>query len=249
MRIQKWSNNNGLLLNAKKCCLMVFGNQSVKYSTPVKIHTSDDHDEACACPTVTCVTETKYLGVVLDDKMTWKAHVDSLIKKLRPVVACIAKLGRAATRKVVLQAYHALFESHIRYGILAYGSAFCSVLAPIERIQNCCVRIMSKSNKRSSAEPLYDELGVLPLRKLFMSVMLTQLHTRQTHIALNLEKDNAMTYGYATRGQEAGHIRLPTSRPERTKRLFTRQYLTVYNSLPGYLKSWTQLKISQRKKK
>ena len=81
MRIQKWSNSNGLLLNAKKCCFMVLGNQCEKYSTPVKIHSGDNHDVACTCPTVTRVTQAKYLGVFLDDEMAWKVHVDSLIKK------------------------------------------------------------------------------------------------------------------------------------------------------------------------
>ena len=180
--------------------------------------------------------------------MTWRAHIDSLIGKLRPVIACISKLGRAATRRVALQAYYALFESHLRYGIMAYGSAFHSILTPIERLQNCWIRMLSKKSRCASAEQLYDELGILPFRKLYLSVLLKQLHTRQPHIILNLEKDNALSHAYTTRGHDAGHLRPPASRLERTKKFFTTQYVSVYNSLPNSLKTWSKFKISKRKK-
>ena len=37
VRVKKWSDSNGLLLNAKKCCYMIFGNRSKKPMNPVKI--------------------------------------------------------------------------------------------------------------------------------------------------------------------------------------------------------------------
>ena len=248
VRVQRWPIRNGLLLNARKCCYVIFGNQLDKPMTTVMVHSDDAHDETCSWPEVSCVSETKYLGLILDDWMIWRAHVDHLIKKLRTAVACISKLGRAAAKKVTLQAYRTLLESHLRYGILSYGSAFRSVLAPIEKIQNSCIRIIPRRSRFTAAEPLFDELGILPFRELYLSVLLSQLHTRQPHIALNLEIDNAANHAYGTREQSAGYLRPPASRLERTKKLFTRQYLSLYNFLPDCLKSWKQIKILKRKK-
>ena len=129
-RVQTWSHRNGLLLNASKCCYMVFGNRFDGLGSSARLNSDVNHDASCSCPSISRGSEYRYLGVMLDDKLIWRSHVDLLCRKLRPAVACLAKLGRAASRRVVLQVYFALFESHLRYSILASGSAFRSILGP-----------------------------------------------------------------------------------------------------------------------
>ena len=181
-------------------------------------------------------------------RLSWKPHVSQLLRKLRPAIACIAKLRRSASRRVVLMTYHALFESHLRYGLLAYGSAFRSVLGPVEKIQNSCVRLISRKSRRTSSNVLYDQLGVLPLRKLYLSVLLTHLQIRQPHVAIRLEDDNTPDHQYNTRGAQSGNIRLPAFRLERTRRLYSRQYLSVINALPPPVRAWRTNRVSIRKK-
>ena len=202
----------------------------------------------CECPKINCVRETKYLGIKIDDRLTWKPHIELLVKKLRPIVACLAKLGRSASRRVVLQAYHALFESHLRYGIIAYGSAFRSLLVPLEKIQNSCMRIIARKPRLTSADPLYEQSGIMPLRKLYLSVLLTKLHTSHSRVALQLESENILDHPQGTRGLQAGNLRRPAFRLKRTRRLYTHQYLAVYNKLPESLSNWKQFRISKRKK-
>ncbi|XP_028969053.1 teneurin-m [Galendromus occidentalis] len=97
-RVRQWSSANGLLLNAKKCNYMIFGNQLGKPDRGIMIHSSCPHDQTCSCPVISCARETRYLGITIDDGLSWKPHIANLVKKLRPIVASLAKLGRSSSR-------------------------------------------------------------------------------------------------------------------------------------------------------
>ena len=65
----------------------------------------------------------KYLGVYIDDKMTWKYHIDKLCKKLSSAAGVIYRIRNRVSRKCLMLIYHGLVSSRLRYGILCWGSA------------------------------------------------------------------------------------------------------------------------------
>ena len=54
-----------------------------------------------------CVTY-KYLGVLLDEKLSWKPHVEHICNKISKVCGIFSKLRHATSFHLLKQVYHAL---------------------------------------------------------------------------------------------------------------------------------------------
>ena len=122
---------NKLHINIKKSCFMhfnpaTFGNESnlqseSTSSLPVKINDYELKE----------VSETKFLGVIIDNNLSWLPHISALAKKLR---CCSGQLNRiknflpAALHKSI---YRTLFESHVSYAISVWGNVHHRKLKPI----------------------------------------------------------------------------------------------------------------------
>ena len=92
---------------------------------------------------ITKVKNTKFLGIIIDDKLNWSAHIDYLAKKLRSVTGAICRIRRSIPVEYYKTIYSALFESHLSFGISVWGAA----LKPNESdkifiTQKHCIRVL-----------------------------------------------------------------------------------------------------------
>ena len=65
----------------------------------------------------------KYLGVSIDQNLSWKNHVDSVIVKISKTIGMIAKLRYYVPSTVLVNIYNSLILPYITYGLLAWGNA------------------------------------------------------------------------------------------------------------------------------
>jgi len=70
---------------------------------------------------ITKVKDTKFLGVVIDSKLNWIAHMHYIRKKLRSMTGAICRIRHSIPAELYLKIYNALFESHLSYGISVWG--------------------------------------------------------------------------------------------------------------------------------
>ena len=107
-------NANKLLLNIENSKFMVFHpHQKSRY---VRIPNLQINNKK-----VELVTEFNFLGINLDQNLTWRTHTGLLKTKLNRMVGILNRLKYfldAGTHKTL---YHALFTPHINYGILCWG--------------------------------------------------------------------------------------------------------------------------------
>ena len=98
---------------------------------------------------------TKYLGVILDDKLSWKQHCDHLIPKLQKGIGVLSKLRYFLDKNAIRNVYLALFESHLNYNILNWSCTTQAVLNSISSCQRKVLRIMSFKNDLYSCDKLF----------------------------------------------------------------------------------------------
>ena len=110
----KWVDCNGLALNLRKTHYIVFSSGRVDYS---KINVN------IAGTNIERVSEARFLGVIIDEKLTWSKHLAAVKIKMARYMGIMYKIKRFLPLKVRLQLYHSFVQSHLNYCSLAWGFA------------------------------------------------------------------------------------------------------------------------------
>ena len=74
------------------------------------------------------VTQIKYLGIVLDNKLSFKKHIEHVVLKLKRVNGIIRAVSGILPTTTLKTLYYSLAYSHIILSIVVWGGAsdnFC----------------------------------------------------------------------------------------------------------------------------
>ena len=78
----------------------------------------------------------KHLGILLDEKLNFKQHVDSAILKMNKGISVIKKLRHSLPRKSLLTIYKAFLRPLIDYGDIIYdqpqNEPFCDKIESVQ---------------------------------------------------------------------------------------------------------------------
>ena len=150
-KVFDWLRSNKLTLNIPKSKYMIVTNK--RNITPMSIHIQDTELGECE--------SYKYLGVIFDRKLNWKAHIDYICGKISRTVGCLAKLRHSVDIETMREVYHALIHSYVRYGIIAWGNSSDSGIKPLSSLLNKAIRIMTFAPFGPlDLKPIYKELEI-----------------------------------------------------------------------------------------
>ena len=144
------------------------------------------------------VCETKFLGVHIDPKARWGAHIDALALKLNKNLYLLRRLAENISQTVLRTAYFAVFHAHLSYAVLVWGHA--SGAQRLFGLQRKAVRIVSGLGYRDDCRATFKELGILTLPSLYIlenllyvkgNAHLFSAH-RDVHAYPTRNKDNLM---------------------------------------------------------
>ena len=113
MKVSKWMVSNKLTLNYKKSCYMLKSKKPLNDSNfSVLINQNLIKKSECV----------KYLGVHLDNKLSWRTRIDKICKKVSKICGMIYKLRYYVPLSTLKIVYFSLFHSHIQYSLLNWES-------------------------------------------------------------------------------------------------------------------------------
>jgi len=197
----------------------------------------------------------KYLGVVIDENLTWKPHVQYLQKKLSCAVGIIGRLRYYLNHKNLIAMYYAFFYPYILYGVIGWGCASKSTLKPIQILQNKVLRIINKSTWRDHIENnvLYEKYRVLKINDLhklevgkfmYHCNMNTQPEIFQQYF-LTLDK----VHNYNTRSKVNKNYYLSSVRTDDGKSSIKFCGAQIWNKIPLALKTCSFYRFKKEYKK
>ena len=108
----------------------------------------------------------KFLGLVFDTHLNWKAHVAYIKGKCKNALNLMKKLSHTtwgADRSTLMMIYKATVLSILDYGCQIYGSASEATLKILDPIHNEGLRLCSGAFRSSPCNSLQVESGELPL--------------------------------------------------------------------------------------
>ena len=137
--IQKYTLANKLHVNAKKSCFIEF-QKSRKQAEQSSLNI-ENRLYLNGIP-LQKVHDTKFLGVIIDQYLTFDSHREKLLRKLSACCGRLSRIRDSIPESVHKDIYHALFESHLSYGISVWGGTSNNKLQPIFKVQKTCIRII-----------------------------------------------------------------------------------------------------------
>ena len=111
-KISHWLHSNKLLLNTAKSKFMVFFKHP-KAIPKLKLTINDNPIEQ--------VTEFNFLGITIDQNITWNAHITKTSIKIARVIGILHKLRHSFPQRILRLIYNSLIHPHLIYGINLWG--------------------------------------------------------------------------------------------------------------------------------
>lgn len=178
-QISEWLRANLLTLNTQKTNYMsfsIYDRNQPDDNYEIKIHTCRRSQKTCSCPVIDRVSEFKYLGVMVDQRLSWQSHIDLVASRLRKLIWIFKTLRHVATKKLLNHIYVALVQSIIIYSITVWGGALKTKLLGVERAQRALLKTMLFKKRRFSTQSLYSLADLLTIRKLFILHVVLRKH-------------------------------------------------------------------------
>ena len=157
--IEDWGKNWGFEISPDKTQVVIFNPKGTDTSKLRKLKLNGRILEY--------KREATFLGMIFDDKLTWRKHIDNLVTKCQKdlnVLRAVSGTSFGADKKTLRNLYVALILSKIEYGLQAYASASNTQIARLDAIQNAAMRIMTGAYKATSTKSLEVECNLPPIR-------------------------------------------------------------------------------------
>jgi hypothetical protein len=113
------------------------------------------------------VSVTKYLGLYIDEALSWTIHINHITKQIIRFVGIFYKLRNKLPNQILQTLYFSMIYPHLLYGIELYGNTCSSNLDPLIKINNKILRILQSKPYRSHTRDLYIQYNTLPIPLLF----------------------------------------------------------------------------------
>ena len=108
-----------------------------------------------------------FLGLWIDDKLSWKKHINNVNKKLTHGLFLLKQVRQFLPKVALRSLYFALIQTHLSYGILAWGNACESVMKRTVVLQKRAIRYINNTAYNSHTEPLFKRSNILKVNDLY----------------------------------------------------------------------------------
>ena len=183
------------------------------------------------------VNEFKYLGLVLNNRMSYSSHIDRICTKVSQYIGVFYNLSRILPKHILVLLYHTFILPHLMLHIVLWGTAPETYINKARVKQNKLLRAILKVEvvngvPQRSTMSMYNELGILTVNNLF-KLQLFRFLNLLLNGCLPMFYDLLMVpllsrHNYSTR---AGRFRHPLVVCEVERRAVAHQLILMYDSI------------------
>ena len=153
-----WCKENKLSINTEKTKLVCFGTrQRVKKIKNLKVQLLNTFIQQ--------VPSYKYLGVILDVNLNFNLQIQQTINKVSHKLYILSKIRQFLTVKTSILIYKSMILPYFDYGDIIYMFASKSELSKLERMQERCINICTRTYGRDNIDNIRAEYRLPKLEK------------------------------------------------------------------------------------
>ena len=229
--LQNYLNYNCLVPNATKSKLMCFSSNIVNHLP----------DFIFSGGTIEWVSEFKYLGLILTNKMSFGRHINKVAPNISRISGMVWSVHDIFPQCILLKLYQALAFPHVNLHLEIWGSSPAYQINILEIKMNNLLRIIFGIFRLNgvptmSTHRMYNTFGILRFRSLFKLSLFKLLRAlidgRNPELFNILLRPYLISHNYGTRG---GRFRHPHLTCEIERKFLPHQLILLYEELPGVL--------------
>lgn len=225
IKLERWVTDLKLTVNVNKTKYMLFNKDA---STILNLFYKNAPIEKVEC--------FKHLGLHIDYKLNWNAHIDRIKGKLAAVAGIFRRLQTVLPKNIKVSVYHSLFHSHIIYGLVVWGGATKFKIKEVQTVENRAIKNLFGYQYLTSTEWIHSTnklLTILQQYKYQTSLLV--------HNILNNNIHTNTTISYRSHHHHRTFRDNPLSIPQTNTVLYgsrscVNQSILNYNALPSAIK-------------
>ena len=109
------------------------------------------------------VKEFNFLGLILDECLTWKSHIQKISSKISVVNGTLSRLKRILPTDILKIIYNALIQPHLNFGVLLWGKN----VKRIRKLQKWALRAITASKYNAHTDPLFIKSKLLKIDDIY----------------------------------------------------------------------------------
>lgn len=230
-KIYDWFYNNLLSFNIDKSKYMII--------TPKGKRTDSEYTLTVKNQPVGRVHVYKYLGLMIDNRLTWNDQIQFIKSKIRPFLAMFRRTAYLLPVETKLAVYYAYIHSHLTYLASIWGSTGCTRLLQLQRLQNKALRYIFWTEYReaqTSTDDLFRKHGILKVVDLIkyefcVNIFKIRNGMLKTNFAFAVTSES---HGYQTRRRSL--IQVPRSRTNYNRQSMLHEGVNLFNALPDQIR-------------
>ena len=227
-KIDLWLKTNKLSLNIEKTSYIIFTNRKLQHNFKITIGSA----------TIKRQSQTKYLGIILDEHLTWTPHIQMLQKKMASAVWALSRLRNVASTKTLRTVYFGLVHSKLQYCISCWGASPPSKLLKVKSLQKRALRVICKAPYLTHSEPLFKRQNILKFDDLYV-LQVAVIVSKSIHGTWQgsfRPKPVTSVHQYETRYAKSGNFCIPKAYNEVFKRSIGYCGPSIWSKVPAGLK-------------
>lgn len=147
-RIEGWCRLNHMQLNVQKCSHIRFSRKKQ----------SDSISYSIKGAVLNTVTEVRDLGVIMDDNMNFRRHIDGIVTKSARLLGFLKRSSRGfklVRTKIIL--YNALVRSHLEFASVVWNPFYAVQSQRVESIQRAFTKHLAYTSGKISPRCPYEQ--------------------------------------------------------------------------------------------
>ena len=110
---------------------------------------------------IICEKNVKFLGIILDEHLTFEDHCNSVANKMSRNTGILNRVKKTLPSPSLQLIFNSLIFSHYSYGLEVWGASPSKSFKRILTIQKKAIRSVTKSQWLAHTEPRMKKLGIL----------------------------------------------------------------------------------------
>ena len=167
--LNKWLISNRLVLNTGKTKAIIFKTPQRRLPGPANALKINNNY-------IKTVNKTKFLGVIIDENLSWRYHIEQLKTKLQRNLTICSKIKRYCTQESLLNLYDSLIASNLRYCVTTWCYGNTVLLNSIQSVCNKFLRLVFHTNNIAELNQLKHLFSIMNVEQLLFKDLAITMH-------------------------------------------------------------------------